>query len=472
MRFDMVSGASALLWLIAGVEASKHAHLHHLRHEHGAIHSVAEVGAPLEKRGGKCEFPSDAGLVAVTPNMKNAGWAMSPDQACEPGNYCPYACPPGQVSMQWDPKATSYSYPVSMNGGLYCDKDGQIKKPFPDKPYCQDGTGALGAKNKCSKQVAFCQTVLPGNEAMLIPTLVEEVATLAVPDLSYWCETAAHFYINPPGYDTETACVWGTSASPIGNWSPYVAGANTDGNGNTFVKIGWNPIYLEPTTPFRDVVPEFGVEIECEGNGCNGLPCRIDPAVNAVNEMIGSSSVGAGGATFCVVTVPKGEKANVVVFEKSGGGSSSSSNGGSHSTTAAASTTSQPSSTTTTTSSSVASSSTSTRASSSSSETSETGSSSSASVTPSASSDHSSSAKSSSAGQASESGSFSYTYKPHVFVEQSVSVQAMAAETAGTTQAAATPSSTSKAKEGSAVDVAVSVLTLGMGAVAAIMIHL
>jgi hypothetical protein len=49
----------------------------------------------------------------------------------------------------------------------------------------------VGAKNKCSKQVAFCQTVLPGNEAMLIPTLVEEVATLAVPDLSYWCETAA-----------------------------------------------------------------------------------------------------------------------------------------------------------------------------------------------------------------------------------------------------------------------------------------
>ncbi|GIC91722.1 SUN domain-containing protein [Aspergillus udagawae] len=470
MRFDMVSGASALLWLIAGVEASKHAHLHHLRHEHGAIHSVAEVGAPLEKRGGKCEFPSDAGLVAVTPNMKNAGWAMSPDQACEPGNYCPYACPPGQVSMQWDPKATSYSYPLSMNGGLYCDKDGQIKKPFPDKPYCQDGTGAVGAKNKCSKQVAFCQTVLPGNEAMLIPTLVEEVATLAVPDLSYWCETAAHFYINPPGYGTETACVWGTSASPIGNWSPYVAGANTDHNGDTFVKIGWNPIYLEPTTPFRDVVPDFGVEIECEGNGCNGLPCKIDPAVNAVNEMIGSSSVGAGGATFCVVTVPKGEKAHVVVFEKSGGGSGSG-KGGSHSTTAASSTTSQPSSTTTTTSSSIASSSTSTPASSSS-ETSETDSSSSASVTPSASSDHSSSAKASSAGEASESGAFSYTYKPHVFVEQSASVQAMAAETAGPAQATATPSPTSKHKEGSAADVAVSVLTLGMGAVAAIMINL
>jgi hypothetical protein len=49
----------------------------------------------------------------------------------------------------------------------------------------------VGAKNKCSKHVAICQTVLPGNEAMLIPTLVQDVATLAVPDLSYWCETAA-----------------------------------------------------------------------------------------------------------------------------------------------------------------------------------------------------------------------------------------------------------------------------------------
>ncbi|KAE8411944.1 hypothetical protein BDV36DRAFT_71609 [Aspergillus pseudocaelatus] len=318
--------SSVLLGLIAAVEAAKHGHGHIHSHQRD-VNSAAEVEAPLEKRGGSCEFPKDAGLVAVTPNLKNAGWAMSPDQPCKPGNYCPYACPPGQVSMQWDPEATSYSYPMSMNGGLYCDEDGKIQKPFPNKPYCQDGTGAVGARNKCKSQVSFCQTVLPGNEAMLIPTLVEELATLAVPDLSYWCETAAHFYINPPGYDPETACVWGTSDEPLGNWTPYVAGANTDGDGNTFVKIGWNPIYLEPTTPFRDVVPDYGVEIECEGDGCNGLPCKIDPAVNDVNEVTGSSSKGAGGGAFCVVTVPKGEKANIVVFEKSGssGGQSSSS---------------------------------------------------------------------------------------------------------------------------------------------------
>ncbi|KAK1146566.1 hypothetical protein N8T08_002996 [Aspergillus melleus] len=316
--------ATAVLAFLATAQAAQHGRHHNRRHPHSPAEAEVEVEteAPLKKRGGQCEFPSDAGLVSVTPKMKNAGWAMSPDQPCKPGNYCPYACPPGQVSMQWDPEATSYSYPMSMNGGLYCDEDGQIQKPFPNKPYCKDGTGSVGVRNKCKGgDVSVCQTVLPGNEAMLIPTLVQELATLAVPDSSYWCETAAHFYINPPGFGPETACVWGTSSNPYGNWSPYVAGANTDSDGSTFLKIGWNPIYLEPTTPFRNEVPEFGVEIECEGDGCNGLPCKIDPAVNSVNEMIGSSEDGAGGATFCVVTVPKGEKAHIVVFDK--GGSSS-----------------------------------------------------------------------------------------------------------------------------------------------------
>ncbi|PLB52287.1 hypothetical protein P170DRAFT_434083 [Aspergillus steynii IBT 23096] len=321
------TAATAVLAFLAATEAAQHGHHHNRRHPHSAA---------------ECEFPSDAGLVSVTPKMKNAGWAMSPDQPCKPGNYCPYACPPGQVSMQWDPKATSYSYPMSMNGGLYCDEDGQIKKPFPNEPYCKDGTGSVGVRNKCKGgDVSVCQTVLPGNEAMLIPTLVQDLATLAVPDPSYWCETAAHFYINPPGYGPETACVWGTSSNPYGNWSPYVAGANTNSDGSTFLKIGWNPIYLEPATPFRNEVPEFGVEIECEGGGCNGLPCKIDPAVNSVNEMMGDSEKGAGGAAFCVVTVPKGEKAHIVVFDKGGssGGSDESSSSSSSSSVLASSST-------------------------------------------------------------------------------------------------------------------------------------
>lgn len=118
---------------IASTVSAKHgdAHLRALEHRHlhhkGRAFSAIEKGFTplleephLEKRTGQCQFPDDAGLVSV-PGASNGGWAMSPDQCCEPGGYCPYACPPGQISMQWDPKATSYSYPqsmVSMHAGL------------------------------------------------------------------------------------------------------------------------------------------------------------------------------------------------------------------------------------------------------------------------------------------------------------------------------------------------------------------
>lgn len=76
-------------------------------------HTLDIEDRPIQKRTGKCQFPEEAGLVSVGGGS-NGGWAMSPDQCCEPGGYCPYACPPGQLSMQWDPKATSYTYPQSM----------------------------------------------------------------------------------------------------------------------------------------------------------------------------------------------------------------------------------------------------------------------------------------------------------------------------------------------------------------------
>lgn len=160
---------------------------------------------------------------------------------------------------------------------------------------------------------------------MLIPTAVNSYATLANPGTSYWAGTAAHYYINPPGVGTGTACVWGTNQNPWGNWAAYVAGANTDNSGNTFIKLGWNPIYLEQATPFRNTMPNWGVKIDCPNGGCNGLPCAIDPSQNSVNEMVGSATNGAGGGAFCVVTVSPGSQANFVVFNSGG---SQSDNGG------------------------------------------------------------------------------------------------------------------------------------------------
>lgn len=116
-------GAGALLILATTIEAHKGTHdqlnLIHRRHREQKQRELNETivehsGRHELRKRGQCAFPTGAGLIAVTPGSANGGWAMSPDQPCRPGSYCPYACPSGQVSVQWDPKATSYSYPQSM----------------------------------------------------------------------------------------------------------------------------------------------------------------------------------------------------------------------------------------------------------------------------------------------------------------------------------------------------------------------
>ncbi|KAL8382921.1 hypothetical protein RB595_006611 [Gaeumannomyces hyphopodioides] len=339
MKTTTLSAATAAIFLgaqqfVGATHAHRMAHQHYERRHHGHGHaartdaisapvSVPELGiitasaneASLEKRSGDCSLPDDSDLVAVTSNMMNKGFAMSPDQACKSGMYCPIACKPGKVMAQWKPN-TSYKVSESMDGGLYCD-NGKPVKPFPGKPYCVDGTGTVTAVNKCGKVVSFCQTVLPGNEAMLIPTEVSGSSVLAVPDTSYWASTAAHFYINPPGTTASQGCIWGSDANPVGNWAPYVAGANTVADGSSYVQISWNPIYQD--SKWSSTKPSFGVKIECNGGGCNGLPCEIDPSKSGLKGVTSNNkATGAGGADFCVVTVPKGSTANIVVFNTDG----------------------------------------------------------------------------------------------------------------------------------------------------------
>lgn len=112
-------------------------------------------------------------------------------------------------------------------------------------------------------------------------------------------------------------CVWGKISQAIGNWSPFVAGANTMANGETFVKIAWNPEFL--SAPLARSEPKYGIKIECPDGGCNGLPCSIDPSKDGVNGLASSvGTKGVGGANFCVVTVPKGKTAHIVVFDTGG----------------------------------------------------------------------------------------------------------------------------------------------------------
>ncbi|RDW79537.1 hypothetical protein BP6252_04175 [Coleophoma cylindrospora] len=401
----------------------KHAHKRHHPSPRADEHLVEEK---IEKRG-TCQFPSDLGLVSVTPGDQNAGWAMSPDQPCTPGSYCPYACPCGQVSMQWDPAATSYP---SMNGGLHCDSNGQIQKPISAHPYCADGVGTIAAVNQASSSVAICQTVLPGNEAMLIPTEVGAGSTqsLAIPDTSYWLSTAAHYYINAPGVSVTDGCVWGDQSKPVGNWSPYVAGGNKASDSFTYFKLGWNPIYTDDSS-WKNIMPTFGARITCDdGAGCVGLPCEIDPssisAVNDIHALI--PAIGAGDASFCVVTVPEGKTAKLEIFEVGGSSSGSSSN-------AAPTTTPSPTPTPTPTPTSTSTSSSSTSTSSTSS--SSTSSSSSSSSSSFSSSTFSSSSRYSSTATSLSSSSSAYPTadnSPHIMFE----INTTASATAKTSKAA------------------------------------
>ncbi|EFX04515.1 sun domain containing protein [Grosmannia clavigera kw1407] len=257
---------------------------------HSPAAAVADdESSPVKKRA-VCTLPTDADLVSV-PGASNGGWAIAPDKQCTAGSWCPIACVSGKVMAQWKPH-TSYTYPESMDGGLYCDEDGTPKKSFESDPYCVDGTGTVSAVNKCGEVISFCQTVLPGDEGMYIPTDVSGTTVLAVPGPSYWASTAAHYYINPPGTSGADGCIWGTSSNPIGNWAPYVAGANTDSSGETYVKIGWNPIYTG--SGLSSTKPTFGLRIECSGSGCNGLPCSID--ADNMDDFSVSSSEGSTGA--------------------------------------------------------------------------------------------------------------------------------------------------------------------------------
>ncbi|SCV99444.1 LAFE_0A03312g1_1 [Lachancea fermentati] len=307
----------ALLFCGARTRATDSYHNLHLREHANRLGKLVHGRQPVQlfRRSGTCSFPNKAGMVAVQKNGQNAGWALASDVSCSYGSWCPYACEPGYLMAQWDSGSTSYTYPESQYGGLYCDENGNLQTPDSSRGYCYEGEGTLDAHNSASSGVAFCQTVLPGNEEMLIPTQVDAGSTqpLAVPGPDYWAGTAAHYYVNAPGTGVSDACQWGSSSDASGNWAPYVVGANADSSGNTYVKVGWNPEYVDA---FGGTTPGFGLRVTCDDKSqCDGLPCAIDPSQQSVNQVGGSSVSGAGNAAYCVVTVKNGAKAAIEVFD-------------------------------------------------------------------------------------------------------------------------------------------------------------
>lgn len=112
-------GSALILFSAQPAEAhdGTHRHLHKLKSGLGPneeIETLAERDVIKRTSDGKaiCSLPSDGDLVKV-PGAMNNGFAMSPDQACVEGSYCPIACKAGKVMAQWEPDST-YTYPSSM----------------------------------------------------------------------------------------------------------------------------------------------------------------------------------------------------------------------------------------------------------------------------------------------------------------------------------------------------------------------
>jgi hypothetical protein len=135
MRLSSVQAAlgSALVLLAdhqcsaSAAHQKAHQQVHQqLAKRHAAAHGHAErqpqkpwepnpedlVGMP-KRTSLRCPLPNDPDLVVVTPSAMNEGWAMSPDQPCTAGTWCPIACKAGKVMAQWEPNST-YTYPASM----------------------------------------------------------------------------------------------------------------------------------------------------------------------------------------------------------------------------------------------------------------------------------------------------------------------------------------------------------------------
>ncbi|GMM28701.1 hypothetical protein DAMA08_014170 [Martiniozyma asiatica (nom. inval.)] len=297
--------STVLTSLIVGLSAAAPATPHHAHHFH--------------KRETTCAFPNEEGMVPVhnTKVAPSEGWAQ--DGPCKAGSWCQYACEPGYLMSQWDPSVTTYSYPGSQNGGLWCDESGQLSQKNSNTNYCYKGKGTAKAINNANSDVAICQTVLPGDEAMLIPTEIKKGSKndLSVPGTEYWASTASHFYINPPGVSVEEGCRWGSTENPWGNWSPYVAGFNMDDNGNTYAKIGWNPIYFEDSSPFKNEKPSFGIRLVCDDpSKCNGGTCEINPNTIGLNKVNTEDAQDlSNGAAWCVVTATGNSGVSVEIFD-------------------------------------------------------------------------------------------------------------------------------------------------------------
>lgn len=269
-------------------------------------------------------FPSEYGAVALD-HLRTGGWAsiqnpkqstnmgyddietIVPDQCpdgncCKDGMYCAYACPPGYRNTQWPETQGATGQSI---GGLQCENGKlHLTNPGLSTKLCMPGYDGVTVKveNKLNEQVPICETVYPGSEAMVIPTLVKPSS-----EMPLFCpkaeknfkwkgmKTSAQYYINYAGLKVNEACTWNEPDSGMGNYSPLNVGVSED---NGIVYASCFPNHPSSTAILDYVIEIVGDDMNGKCKYINGQYCSGDDYSNCSTTKGCTVAAKSGTLTF------------------------------------------------------------------------------------------------------------------------------------------------------------------------------
>ncbi|PQE31604.1 Secreted beta-glucosidase sun1 protein [Rutstroemia sp. NJR-2017a WRK4] len=218
---------------------------------------------------------------------------------CVKNSFCSYACPAGYQKSQWPTAQGSTGQSI---GGLYCNANGKLELSQSSQPQlCIKGAGGIYVENKLEKTVSVCRTDYPGLESETVPLAATTGGKfeLTCPDASSYytwegLPTSAQYYINPQGYSTSDACLWGTAGGNVGNWAPVNAGVGKGLDGTIYLSL----IPNTPTNTYGHL--DFTITITGDVTG----KCSYSSGTYYNNGVASSSgctvSVKAGGTASYV----------------------------------------------------------------------------------------------------------------------------------------------------------------------------